>query len=147
MKVIFLHDVPRVGRKNQIKEVSGGYAQNFLIPRGLAKIATPRAIQDLDLNMKEVEVEKEVQEKLLFKNLKEIEGESIEIREKANNKGHLFKSISKSEIIEALKIKNIDLTEDIIVLEKPIKEIGEFEIPVQAGHTTKTLKITIKASE
>ena len=56
MKVIFLRDVPRVGRKNDTKEVNDGYAVNFLLPRKLAVVATPKAITELKLRQKEIAI-------------------------------------------------------------------------------------------
>ena len=69
MKVIFLQDVPRVGKKYDLKEVPDGYAMNFLLPRRLAVIATPKAIIELEVNKKKIAIEKEVQENLLLRNL------------------------------------------------------------------------------
>ncbi|OGI84368.1 50S ribosomal protein L9, partial [Candidatus Nomurabacteria bacterium RIFCSPLOWO2_01_FULL_37_49] len=99
MKVIFLHDVPRVGKKYDIKEVNDGYAMNFLLPRKLAQAATPKAVAELEIRKKEVMIEREVQEDLLMKNLEEIKGKTITIKGKANEQGHLFSAIHKKEII------------------------------------------------
>ena len=131
MKVIFLKDVPRVGRKYDVKEISDGYAVNFLFPRKLAMMATPQNLAELERNKKEVSIKREVQEGLLIKNLAEIKEASVTIKGKANDQGHLFSAIHKKELVETLaKEKHIDIGEDFIALEKPIKEIGEFEIPV-----------------
>ena len=72
MKVIFLQDVPRVGKKYDVKEVNDGYAVNFLLPRKLAIKTTPKAVAELEMRKKEIVLEKEVQESLLLKNLEEI---------------------------------------------------------------------------
>ena len=71
MKVIFLQDVSRVGKRYDVKEVNGGYAMNFLFPRKLAEPATPKALTALEMRQKEIVVEREVQEDLLIKNLEE----------------------------------------------------------------------------
>lgn len=131
MKIIFLQDVPRVGKKYDIKEVNDGYAMNFLFPRKLAEAATPKAVAELEKRKKSIEIEREVQESLLLKNLEEIKGKAIIIKGKANEQGHLFSAIHKKEIVEAMKTQNhADIGEEFIVLEKPIKEIGEHEIPI-----------------
>jgi len=67
MKVIFLSDVPRVGKKYDTKEVNDGYAMNFLLPRKLAVLATPKALAELEMHKKEIAIEREVQEDLLMK--------------------------------------------------------------------------------
>ena len=69
MRVIFLHDVPRVGKKNDVKEIHDGYAMNYLFPKKLAVQATARAIADLEKRKQEIVIEREVQESLLLKNL------------------------------------------------------------------------------
>ena len=131
MRVIFLQDVPRVGKKHDVKEVNDGYAINFLLPRKLAELATPKAMVRLETRKKEIAIEREVQESLLLKNLEEIKGKVIVIKEKADEKGHLFSKIHTKEIVEAMKVQNhADIGEEFIILEKPIKEVGEFEIPI-----------------
>ena len=95
MRVIFLQDVPRVGKRNDIKEISDGYALNFLFPRKLATPATSKAVAELEQRKKEIVVEREVEENLLMRNLEEIKGKTITISGKANEKGHLFSAIHK----------------------------------------------------
>ena len=132
MRVIFLQDVPRVGKRYDIKEINGGYAMNFLFPRKLAEPATPQAIAELEKRKKNIAIEREVQEDLLMKNLEEIKGKIIKIQGKANEKGNLFSAIHKKEIVEEMKKQHhADISEEFIVLEKPIKEIGEFEVPIE----------------
>lgn len=147
MKVIFLKDVPRVGNKNEIKEVNDGYANNFLLPKGLAKVATVSAIKEHEIKMQEILVERKVQKNLLEKSLEEIKQKTITLSGKANDKGHLFQAIHKKEIVEALlKEHRAQISEEFIILEKPIKEVGEFQIPIKIGSQSSyfTLKIEAK---
>ncbi len=131
MKVIFLQDISGVGRKYDIKEISGGYAINFLFPKKLATPATPQAIAELERRKKEIVIEREVQENLLEKNLEEIKNKTITIKAKADKKGHLFSAIHEKMIVETMeKEYHAQIDEKFIVLEKQIKEIGEFEIPI-----------------
>jgi large subunit ribosomal protein L9 len=132
MRVIFLQDVPRVGKKHDIKEVNDGYAVNFLLPRKFAVAATAAAVAELERRKKEVVIEREVQENLLLKNLEEIKGKTITIAGKANDQGHLFSAIHKKEIIEAMRKQHrAEIGEEFMILERPIKAIGEFEIPIE----------------
>ena len=145
MKIIFLKDVQRVGKKYDIKEVNDGYALNFLFPQKLAEMATSKAVADLEKHQKEIIVEREVQEGLLIKNLGEIKGKVIVIKGKANEKGSLFSSIHKKEIKEELeKQHKIEIGEEFIILEKPIKEIGEFEIPIEIKHKKSSFKLVVE---
>jgi|SRR3989344_8905016 len=139
MKVIFLHDVPRVGRKHDVKEVNDGYAMNFLFPRKLAVLATPKALAELERRKKEITIEREVQEDLLLKNLEEIKGKVITIKAKADEKGHLFSAIHPKAIVEAMKSEHrADISEESIVLEKPVKEVGEFDIQIKVRSASPT---------
>ncbi|MBI2475723.1 MAG: 50S ribosomal protein L9 [Candidatus Taylorbacteria bacterium] len=146
MKIILLHDVPKVGRKYDIKNVSDGHALNLLVPRGLAEVATPSALKKAEkLKMAEAEGKK-VQEDLLLMNLKAVEGATIEIKEKANEKGHLFAGIHKEEIIARVKAdQHIDLPPEFIVMDKPIKEVGEHSVEIKVKDKSAKLKLIISA--
>lgn len=131
MKVILLKDVPKLGKKYDIKEVNDGYARNMLFPKDLAEVATPQAIARLEKHQNTIRVFKEVEENLLLKNLAELSGLTITLKEKANEKGHLFSSIHTDEIVNALKREHrVDISPDIINLDKPIKELGTFSVPI-----------------
>ena len=145
MKVIFLHDVPRVGKKYDIKEVNDGYAVNFLLPRKLAVTATSKAVAELEIRKKEIAIEREVQEDLLMKNLEEIKNKIITIKGKANEQGHLFSAIHKKEIIEEMKKQqHADISEEFIILEKPIKAVGEFQIPIFIKNKKSSFQLVVK---
>ncbi|MFA6585712.1 MAG: 50S ribosomal protein L9 [Candidatus Paceibacterota bacterium] len=145
MKVIFLQDVPRVGKKYDIKEISDGYAINFLLPRRLAVMATPKAVVEIEKQKKEITIKREVQEDLLVKNLEEIKGKTITISAKADEKGHLFSAIHEKTISELMnKEYHAHIDEKFIVLEKQIKEIGEFEIPILIKNKKSSFKLIVK---
>ena len=145
MKVIFLQDVPRVGKKYDIKEVSGGYAVNFLFPKKLATAATPKAIAEIEIHKKEIVIEREVQEDLLAKNLEEIKDKTVTIKAKADEKGHLFSAIHEKMIVQTMeKEYHAQIDEKFIVLEKQIKEVGEFEIPIVIKNKKSSFKLIIE---
>ena len=146
MKVILLTDVQNVGHKHDVKEVASGYASNFLIPRKLAEIATDIKVKRGSALKKQHEAERKVQEELLSKNVESLKNISIEINAKANEKGHLFKGIHKEDIILQLKEQaHIDIASEMIVLEHPIKEVGEVTIEVKAGDKTGMFTLTVVA--
>ena len=146
MKVIFLKDVPRVGKKDDIKEISDGYAQNFLFPRRLAIVATMQAVANLERQKKEIVIEREVQESLLLKNLEGIKDKVVTISGKANEKGSLFQAIHAKEISEAMyREHHAEISPEFIDLEKPIKEVGEFEIPIKIKNKKSSFKLIVKA--
>ena len=148
MKVIFLHDVPRVGKKHEVKEVPGGYATNFLFPKKLAEPATAKSLTALEMRQKEIAIEREVQADLLARNLQEIKGKVVHMKAKADEKGHLFKGIHTDEIVLAMKAEHhADITPEFIILPKPIKEIGEFEIPISIKGSKSSFKLVIEREE
>ena len=139
MKVILLKDVPKVGRRYETKEISDGYAANMLIPRGLAIAATSSAVKSLELERAKAEGEQKINEELLLKNLGEIEGKTILMKAKGNEKGNLFAGVHKAELIaEIEKQTRLKLNSEHIALEKPLKEAGDHPIEVKgAGKTVK----------
>ena len=146
MKVILLRDVAKVGHKYQLVTVADGFAMNSLFPKGLAEIATEKAIKRVE-GLKATEAaEKKVQEDLLLKNLKSISGIVVELEGKANEKGHLFAGIHKAEIIPAIKAQTqLDLAAEYIDLDKPIKEVGEHKIEVKVQDKKVEFTIVVKA--
>ena len=146
MKVILLKDVRKIGKKYDVKDVSDGYALNFLIPQKLAEVSTPKSMQRIDGLKSRDAAEQKIQEDLLMKNLKSLEGVSIELKENANEKGHLFKGVHKEEIISQIKKQTqLDITPEYIVLEKPLKEVGEHEIEAKVQDKSVKFKVVISA--
>ena len=144
MKVIFLKDVPRVGKRHDIKEISDGYAMNFLLPRKLAEIATPKAVAELTQRKQNIEIERDIQMDLLLKNLEEIKGKVMHLSGKTDDKGHLFSGIRARDIVEAMKTEyHADIDEGAIKLEKPIKEIGEYDIPIEIQGQKSSFKLAV----
>jgi len=145
MKIILNQDVSKVGKKYEVKNVADGHALNFLIPRGLAMAATAGALKKLEIAKTMVAVEKKVQEDLLLKNLKSLDGAKIEISEKANDKGHLFAGLHKEQIIPEIKKQTgLDVLPEFLILDKPIKEIGEQIIEVKVQNKTAKFTLIVK---
>lgn len=146
MKIILLKDVKGLGRKYDIKEAKNGYALNLLIPQGLAVHATNKNVKEVDIKKKTDLEHRKIQEDLLIMNLKELDGIKIEISEKANEKGHLFAGIHKEQIIPEIKKQTrIDMLPEFLILEKPIKEIGEHEISVKVADKSIKFKLIVKS--
>ena len=132
MKIILLQDVPKAGRKYEVKNVSDGYARNFLIPNKLAKLATPQAIKAIETEKKRLEEERKVQEDILQKNLDGLKDLRVVWDVKNNEKGRLFAGIHNQDISKILKEQyHLDIPVELIQLEKPIKEIGEYKVKIK----------------
>ncbi|MEK7661910.1 MAG: 50S ribosomal protein L9 [Patescibacteria group bacterium] len=134
MKIILLKDVPGVGRRYEVKEISPGYARNFILPKGLGEPATEAAMKRVKTLSVQAEAEHKIQEELLRKNVESLDGKRIEVKEKANELGHLFAGIHIKEIEKLFKEKlHAEIPLHFIKLDKPIKEIGTFKIEIDSG--------------
>lgn len=132
MKIILTTDVPKVGNRYDLKEFKDGYA-NLLINRGLALLATPKAISEL--NTKKVGIEKKREDEMIaFDSLvASINNTKIEIKAKANEKGHLFKSVNAHDVAKAIMdITGIEVDATSIVMEH-IKEVGTHTVEIKKG--------------
>jgi large subunit ribosomal protein L9 len=134
MKVILKQDIKGVGRKFDVKDVSDGYANNFLIPKKLAVHASPEAVKNAKIQQETSIAEIAIKESLAKKQIEMLKDVKVAISKKANEKGHLFEKIHNEEIINALqKQAKINIDVDHLVVEEPIKEIGEHQIKVVVG--------------
>jgi large subunit ribosomal protein L9 len=146
MKVVFLQDVKGQGKKGEIKEVSEGYAHNFLIAKGLASAATKGTVNQLD-NQKKAEQRKKDQEKAdaeaLGAKLAEM---TIQIKAKAGEGGRLFGAITNKQVAEALEKQSIKIDKRKLVLEDPIRTLGVTKIPVKL-HPQVTASLNVQVME
>ncbi len=144
MKVIFLKQVPRVGKKYDVKDVADGYALNFLFPKGMAEMATERSMARLEEFRKAHMAEEKIQADLLAKNIESLKDITLTITEKVNEKGHLFASITKEDIAERLSAEtHLRVPEGSIELPRPLKEVGEYDIKVKAAGITGSFKVVV----
>jgi large subunit ribosomal protein L9 len=145
MKIIFLRDIPKVGKKYETKEVADGYGRH-LISQKLAEAATKDVLARIEHKMATDATMKKVHVDLLMKNLDAISGSGITIRGKANEKGSLFASIHKEEILAELKrATGLDMNPDYVILVRPIKEVGTYDIPVMIENNRVTFKVVVEA--
>ena len=145
MKVILLKDIPKIGKKYDIKDVNDGYANNFLLPKKLAEPATPKKIKEIEEQKKTIQIEKQVQEDLLTQNLAQINGREFIIKGKTSAAGHLFRAIHKEDITKKMKEDyHIDISPDCIVLDKPIKTNGDHNITLQVKDKKATFKLIVE---
>jgi large subunit ribosomal protein L9 len=146
MKIILLKDVPKVGKKYDIKDVADGYALNLLLPKGLAQRATPDVIKKVEETKSKDLADKKIQEELLLKNLEVIKTTTINFKEKANEKGHLFAGITKEAIVKELeRVTRFHFDTESIKLDKPLKETGEHKVAVEVLNKKAEFTVNIDA--
>lgn len=134
MKVIFLKDVKGKGKKGEIKNVSDGYARNYLFPKNLAEEATSGNLNAL--KAQEKKVREHAQEELVrAEQLKEtIEKLTVEVSAKSGEDGRLFGSVTSKQIAEQLKKQKIKVDKRKIELDEPIRTLGYTKVPVKLHH-------------
>ena len=132
MKVILLADVKGQGKKNQVIDVSDGYAKNFLIPRKLAKVADSQSLNDVRLKeeAKRFHIETERKEaQALAKQLEEI---LVKIPASSGADGRLYGSVTSKDVVEHLQADHkITIDKRKLVMGDPIKAYGKYEIEVK----------------
>ncbi len=146
MKIIFLKDVPRIGRKYEVKEVADGYGRHLVLQK-FAEVVTKDTAANIEKKKSTDATLKKVHADLLAKNLSALNGATITLYGKANEKGHLFASIHKEEILAELKrTTHLDMNLDYVILDKPLKEVGSFEIPVNINKDRAVFTVIVEAS-
>lgn len=149
MKVIFLKDVKGKGKKGDVKEVSDGYARNFLLPKKYAVEASAHNIKELDEKneSKKFKDKQEYDEAVLLG--KQMEDINVEIFSKAGEGGRLFGSITSKDIAEQLKKKNnIEVDKRKIELPEPIRTLGTYRVDIKIHpKVTTTIRVTAKEKD
>ncbi len=143
MKVIFLKDVPRIGKKDEVKEVADGFAQNALLPKKLAKIATPAELAALETRKKQAADSAYALVEGMKKEIEELSAHKLVVVLAANDQGHLFSKFKVEQLRKIFKEKGI--TFDIkYVVPFELKETGVHMIKVKSPHVTGEFAIEIK---
>ncbi|MEA4895173.1 MAG: 50S ribosomal protein L9 [Oscillospiraceae bacterium] len=135
MKVIFLTDVKGQGKKDELKEVSDGYARNYLIPRKLVMEATNDTINAIKIKEKAKLAHAAKEKALAEENAKKLESLIVKVPAKAGAGGKLFGSVTSKEISEELqKQYGIAVDKKDIVQSDPIKNYGTYSVKCRLGH-------------
>lgn len=144
MKVIFIKDLKGQGKKGEVKDVSEGYAQNFLIPRGYARIASEgnmKTLEQQNLSEQKKKAQEKADAEALAKTLNEL---TVVIKAKAGEGGRLFGAITSKQIAEALEAQKMKVDKRKIELGEPIRTLGVTQVPVKLHTDVKaTLKVQV----
>jgi len=144
MQVILLEKVANLGNLGDVVRVKDGFARNFLIPQRMARRATETAIAEFEA--KRAELEKAAAEKLAAAQAvgEKLNGQTVEIKQKAGVDGRLFGSVTNHDIAEALKTKGFSIEKSSVRLPTgPLKMVGEHKVSI-AVHTDVVVEITIQ---
>lgn len=149
MKVIFNTDVRGQGKKGEMKEVSDGYARNYLMPRGLASPATADAVNALKLKEKAKAAQMAKEKAAAEENAKRLSGVVVQISARAGQGGRLFGAVTSQEIAEALREQHgIEIEKNKIVQAEPIKQFGSYEVKAKLGYEVSgTINVLVTEKE
>lgn len=141
-KVIFLENLEE-NKVGDVKNVADGYARNYLVPRGIAELATDSKIKELEGKIEKIKAEEQKNVKKSQEIAEKISKTRIVLEEEVNEEGALYGAVSAKEIADFLQSKKFDIETPDVIIEEPIKELGEFEIGIKVGHGVET---TVKVS-
>jgi large subunit ribosomal protein L9 len=143
MEVILREDIEKLGGRGQIVKVADGYARNFLLPRRLAVPAT-EANRKIIEQERQAHLRREAKEKAAAQELAQmLAAVTVTIAQKAGEQDQLFGSVTPKDIAEALEKQNYHIDRRKILLEEPIKQLGEFKVPLRL-HREVTVEIAVQ---
>ncbi len=143
MRVILLEDVKNIGQKYEVKDVSDGYARNFLLRRKLATIADAKQVARINELKKQEEKNKEGELEECKKLAEKITQTPVKMKLKVGEKEELYESVTAKKIADELKEKGIEISKDQVDISKPIKSLGVFDIDIKLPHGIKS-KLTVE---
>ncbi len=128
LELLLIHNVPDLGQQGDVVEVRRGYASNYLLPQGLATVATDHHKRMVQKHRSQLQALEKERQSDLRKRVTEIAKQSITIEANATDDGHLYGSVGAPEIVAALKKSGTQLNTDQIRLEGPLRELGLYTI-------------------
>jgi len=147
MEVILREDIEKLGARGQVVKVAPGYARNFLLPKRLA-VAASASNKKIVEQERQAHLRKEAKLKVDAQDLsKMLTGVSVTITQKAGENDQLFGSVTAKDVAEALAAKNYTIDRRKIVLDDPIRQLGEFKVQVKLHHEVSAEITVVVAKE
>ena len=147
MKVVLLEDIAGTGKAGELKEVSKGYGKNFLLPRGLALIATPAVTKQVESRLERKKLDESVDREKLVELAQQVEGKEIHFKARLGGGERLFGSITAADVAEELsRATGFVIDKKKIDMEKPFHQTGSYEVAVKVAGDIRP-KITVVIEE
>ena len=144
MKIILMDDVPTLGRRGEVRDVSDGYARNFLLPQKLALHATPANLKNIEQIKARQDAQAAKQRADAQAQAQAIEALHFAQRRQASDEGRLFGSVGRADVATFLSQHGIEIERRRIGLDEPIKSLGEYTVPVcLQADVTAQLKVSV----
>ena len=144
MKVILQKDVPNLGDAGDIKEVANGFARNYLLPNKLVIAANESSKRAIDHQAKLIKIKKDKRKKTSEQIAASLSDVELIMPVKVGEEGKLFGSITSMDIAKQLKEKGFEVDKRKILLDAPIKHVGEFKISIKLEESlTAAVKVTV----
>lgn len=148
VKLILREDVASLGDAGEVVSVKPGFARNFLLPQGKAILASEANLHELEHHKRVVQARVDRERKTMIAHRDRIQAHVLEFSMQAGEEGKLFGSVTSSQIAEALEAKGVEIDRRKIVLDEPIKEVGEHTVPVRlTKDVVANVKVKVSAAE
>lgn len=131
MKVILTEEIRGLGTRGDIVNVKDGYARNYLLPKNLAREATPGNLKSIEQERKKWALLAQKEKEAAQKSAEKVQGVKITVQKRVGENGQLFGSVTANEIADALEAKGIEVDKRRIELAHPIKSMGTHEVDVR----------------
>ncbi|HTY56346.1 MAG TPA: 50S ribosomal protein L9 [Candidatus Binataceae bacterium] len=146
MQIILREDIPNLGRPGDVVKVRDGYARNFLLPRNLAIEANPKNMRAFEHQKRLALMRREAKKTEALRLKERLEALRINLTARAGEEGKLFGSVTNIDIERSLREQNMEIERRKILLTEPIKQLGDYNVPIKIDPEVEAiLKITVAA--
>jgi large subunit ribosomal protein L9 len=148
MKVILKQDVEKLGRRGDVVSVAPGFGRNYLLPRKMAIAVTPTNIKMIEIERQALKKKVEIERKSFQSLAQKLNQVSLTFTRRAGEKDVIFGSVSSGDVKEALDGLGYDIDKKKIVLDEPIKRLGNFSVPIKIGPDDRAeIKVVVAREE
>ena len=148
MKIILKQDVEKLGRRGDVVNVAPGFGRNYLLPRKMAIAVTPTNIKMIEIERQALKKKLEVERKSFQSLTQKLNQVSLTFTRRAGEKDVIFGSVSSGDVKEALDGLGYDIDKKKILLDEPIKRLGNFSVPIKISHDDRAeIKVVVAREE
>jgi large subunit ribosomal protein L9 len=148
MKVILKQDVEKLGRRGDVVNVAPGFGRNYLLPRKMALAVTPTNVKMIEIERQALKKKVEVERKAFQSLAQKLNQVSLTFTRRAGDKDVIFGSVSSGDVKEALDRLGYDIDKKKILLDDPIKRLGNFVVPIKISHDDRAeIKVVVAREE